>query len=94
MTFMLSHGSWFCQFLEADAKTPLPRKLNFANPAKIRELAKRGEAWGNLESKQALEHEIATGRGGVWLRLRPEQYARLRHLPGQRVLSKSPKRGS
>jgi hypothetical protein len=79
MTFMLYHGSWFCQFLEADAKTPLPRKLNFADPEKIRELARRGEAWGNLESKQALEQGIETGRGGVWLRLTPEQYARLRH---------------
>jgi hypothetical protein len=44
MTFMLSHGSWFCQFLEADAKTPLPRQLNFADSEKIRELARRGEA--------------------------------------------------
>jgi hypothetical protein len=78
MTFMLSHGSWFCQFLEADAKTPLPRKLNFAGPEKIRELARRGEAWGNLESKQSLEHGIETGRGGVWLRLTLEQYAKLR----------------
>jgi hypothetical protein len=83
MTFMLSHGSWFCQFLEADAKTPLPRKLNFADPEKIRELARRGEAWGDLESKHALEHGIDTGRGGVWLRLTPEQYARLRHSPQQ-----------
>jgi hypothetical protein len=64
MTFMLSHGSWFCQFLEADAKTALPRKLYFADPEKIRELARRGEAWGDLESKQALEHGIATGGEG------------------------------
>ena len=78
MTSMLLRGSWFCQFLEADAKTPLPRKLNFSDPEKIRGLARRGEAWGNLESKQALEHGIETGRGGVWLRLTPEQYARLR----------------
>ena len=81
MTFMLGHGSWFCQFLEADAETPLPRKLNFADPEKIRELARRGEAWGNLESKQALEHGIETGRGGVWLNLTLEQYARLKRSP-------------
>jgi hypothetical protein len=78
MTFMLSHGSWFCQSLEADTKTPLPRKLNFADPEKIRELVRRGEAWGDLESKRALEHGIERGRGGVWLRLTPDQYARLR----------------
>jgi len=77
MTFFLREG-WQVSFLEADAKTPLPRKLNFSDPEKIRELARRGEAWGNLETKQALEHGIETGRGGVWLRLTPEQYARLR----------------
>jgi hypothetical protein len=67
-----------CQFLEADLKTPLPRKLTFAHADKIRELARRGEAWGNLESKQALEHAIEVGGGGIYLRLTPEQYARLR----------------
>jgi hypothetical protein len=48
MTFMLSHGSWFCQFLEADAKTPLPPKLNFADPEKIsswQDAVKRGATW-------------------------------------------------
>ena len=83
MTFTLVHGTWFCQFLEADARTPLPHKLNFADPEKIREVARRGEAWGNLESKQALEQGIETGRGGVWLRLTPEQYARLRRSPAR-----------
>ena len=61
MTFMLSHGSWSCQFLEADAKTPLPRTLSFADAEKIRELARRGEEWGNLENKRALEHALETG---------------------------------
>jgi hypothetical protein len=75
---MLYRGMWHCQFLEADAKTVLPRKLNFADAAKIRELARRGEAWGDLESKQALEHGIETGRGGMWLRLTPEQHRALR----------------
>jgi hypothetical protein len=50
--------------LEADLKTPLPRKFTFADPAKILELAKRGEAWGTSEAKQMLEHGIETGRGG------------------------------
>jgi hypothetical protein len=78
MTFMLSHGSWFCQFLEADAKTPLPRQFTFADPEKIRELARRGEASGDSESRQMIEHAIETGRGGCYLRLTPEQYRRLR----------------
>jgi hypothetical protein len=63
MTFMLCHGSWLCQFLEADAKTPPPHKLNFADPERIRELPRRGEA---------LEHGIEAGRGRVWrVSLRP-----------------------
>jgi hypothetical protein len=34
---------WQVQFLEADLKTPLPRKLTFTDPDKIRELARQGE---------------------------------------------------
>jgi hypothetical protein len=77
MTFFLRAG-WQVQFLEADLKTPLPRMLTFKDPEKIRELARRGEAWGNSESRQMLEHAIETGRGGCYLRLTAEQYARLR----------------
>jgi hypothetical protein len=47
-----------------------------ADPEKIRDLAQRGKAWGNLVSKQALKHAIEKGRGGIDLKLTPEQYAR------------------
>jgi hypothetical protein len=67
-----------CSSPEADLKTPLPRKLTFTDPEKIRELARRGEAWGTSEARQMLEHAIETGRGGIYLRLTPEQYAKLR----------------
>jgi hypothetical protein len=73
-----SRSGWQVQFLEADLKTPLPRKFTFADPEKIRELARRGEAWSDSESRQMLEHAIETGRGGVYLRPKPDQYARLR----------------
>jgi hypothetical protein len=76
--FMSGRKGWHCQFLEADLKTSLPRTLTFAGPEKIRELARRGEAWGDLESRQALEHAIEMGRGGMYLKLTPEQYARLK----------------
>jgi hypothetical protein len=76
MTFFYRAG-WQVQFCEADAKTPLPRTFAFKDPEKIRELARRGEAWGDSESRQMLEHAIETGRGGCYLRLTPEQYARL-----------------
>jgi hypothetical protein len=77
MYFFLRSG-WQVQFLEPDLKTPLPRKFTFADPEKIRELARLGEAWGDSESRQMLEHAIDTGRGGVYLRLTPAQYARLK----------------
>jgi hypothetical protein len=66
------------QFLEANLKTPLARKVTFADADKIRELARRGEALGTSEAKQMLEHAIETGRGGVYLKLTLEQYARLK----------------
>jgi hypothetical protein len=77
MYFFLRSG-WQAQFLEPDLKTPLPRKSTFADSEKIRELARRGEAWGDSESRQMLEHAIEKGRGGVYLRLTPGQYASLR----------------
>jgi hypothetical protein len=62
---------WQVQFLEADLKTPFPRKLTFGDPEKIRELARRGGAWGTSEARQMLELAIEQGRGGVYLRLTP-----------------------
>ena len=50
MTFFFRKG-WQVSFLETDAKTPLPRTFTFADPEKIRELARRGEAWGDSESR-------------------------------------------
>jgi hypothetical protein len=51
--------------------------MTFKDPDKIRELARRGEAWGDSESRQMLDHAIETGRGGVFLSLTPDQHARL-----------------
>jgi len=56
----------------------LPRKLTFTTSGKILELARKGEAWGTLENRQALERAIATGQGGCYWRLTPSQNARLR----------------
>ncbi len=79
MTFFFRSG-WQVQFTEGDLKTPLPRTFTFADPEKIRGLARRGEAWGTSEARQMIEHAIENGRGGCYLRLTPEQYARLRRL--------------
>jgi hypothetical protein len=72
-------SGWHCQFLEADLKTPLPRKLNFPGPEKIVETAERGGYVMNLEGRQALENGIEKGRGGIWLLLTEEQYQKLRN---------------
>jgi hypothetical protein len=79
MTFFSRQG-WQVQFVEADLKTPLPRMYTFADPEKIRELARRGEAMGTSEARQMLEYGIEVGRGGCYLRLTPGQYRALRQL--------------
>jgi hypothetical protein len=61
MTFFF-RSDWQVQFTEGDLKTPLPRTFTFADPEKIRELARRGEAWGTSEARQMLEDGIETGR--------------------------------
>jgi hypothetical protein len=77
MHFMLMDG-WYCQFLEADLKTPLPRTLTFAGPEKILEIYDRLGVDKKLEDRSALEYGINTGRGSVWLSLTPEQYIKLK----------------
>jgi hypothetical protein len=76
MSFFLRAG-WYVSFLEPDLKTALAATFNFADPEKIRDLARRGQALGTLEAKQMLEQGIETGRGGVFLTLTHEQYAQL-----------------
>jgi hypothetical protein len=77
MSFMYRDG-WHCQFLEEDLRTSLPKKLNFKNYDKVREIAERGGCNMILESRQALDHGIEIGRGGVWLELSEEQYQKLK----------------
>jgi len=64
MSFMLRDG-WYCQFLEADLKTPLPRKVSFSDPAMMLAFAERGGCILGLETRQAVEHDIEIGRGGI-----------------------------
>ncbi|WP_260738183.1 hypothetical protein [Tunturiibacter lichenicola] len=72
---------WYCQFLEADLKTSLPRKLTFASPGKIREMYDRFGIDKKLEDRSALEYGINIGRGSVWLSLTPEQFLKLKRKP-------------
>jgi len=67
-----------CQFLEQDLKTPLPRKLHFASPDKLIELVERGGGFPDQETRLMVSQGIAMGRGGIFLKLTEEQYAKLR----------------
>jgi hypothetical protein len=77
VSFQDRHG-WQCQFLEADLKTPLPKRLHFTSSDKVVELVERGGGITDQESRLMLEQGISMGRGGVFLRLTDEQYAALR----------------
>jgi hypothetical protein len=77
MSFTTAKGGWYCQFLESDLKTPLPRKLTFQTAEKVEELIRRGGGMTDLAAKQAVEHGIEMGRGGVYLKLTGEQYRKL-----------------
>jgi hypothetical protein len=77
VSFQDRHG-WQCQFLEADLKTPLPKRLHFTSSEKIVELVKRGGGITDQESRLMLEQGISMGRCGVFLSLTEEQYAKLR----------------
>jgi hypothetical protein len=77
LRFALRGASWRCEFVP-DGTGPLPRVLTFSSADKVRELAQRGDGLPNLEAKQALELGLRAGRGGTYLRLSPEQIAKLR----------------
>jgi hypothetical protein len=77
MHFMLREG-WFCQFLEEDLKTPLPKKFTFADVGKVRELVEKGGGFKILEARHSFNQGVEVGRGGIYLDLTEEQYAKLR----------------
>ena len=60
MSFFLSRG-WYCQFLETDLKTSLPKKLTFASADKVRELAELGEQLLTLRTGGRLNTRLSTG---------------------------------
>jgi hypothetical protein len=64
--FILRKG-WFCQFLEEDLKTALPKTIRFTDDKKIWEMAKRGGFTLNISGRQELQEKIRKGTDGVWL---------------------------
>ena len=72
---------WFCQFLEEDRKTLLPRTVLLSDERKLFELVKRGGFTLNISG--ASGHE-GSDQEEAWRRLAgtstPDQYAKLRRL--------------
>jgi hypothetical protein len=77
MRFMLTRG-WLCQFLEADLKTPLPRKVTVRDQDKLFEMADRGGFDLSPAGRHTIQKAINDGRGGIGLELSDEQYAKLK----------------
>lgn len=75
--FQFRNG-WQCSFLGADLKTSLPRHLPFASSEKIIELVTRGGGFKDQEARLMLDQGIEKGRGGVFLELTEEQFAKLK----------------
>jgi hypothetical protein len=70
---------WHCQFLEADLRTALQQSLCFKSSDKIIEMVEHGSGFKDQEARLMLDQGIAMGRGGVFLSLTDEQYAKLKH---------------
>ena len=64
--------------MEEDRQTRLPRMVMLPDERKLFELVKRGGFTLNISGRQEIEEAIRKKRGGVWLELTPEQYAKLR----------------
>jgi hypothetical protein len=78
VTFTLRGDAWVCSFVETDLKTPIGRVRQFGSAHKLRELIARTPTRFDLAGKQALEHAIQGGRGGLYLHLTDEQYKALK----------------
>ena len=77
MQFVLMKG-WLCHFLEADLETPLPRKVTVRDQKKLFEMAERSGVHLNPAGLYSIQKAIEEGRGGIWLELTEEQYAKLK----------------
>jgi hypothetical protein len=69
---------WFCQFLEADLKTSLPRKVTLRDEKKLFEMVERGGVHLSPAERFSIQKAMEAGRGGIWLELSEEQYAKLK----------------
>lgn len=75
----LQGGSeWVCGFLESDLKTSICRSRTFASAQKLQDLVERTPTVLSDSDQRSFAYDLERGRGGVWLEVTAEQYARLR----------------
>lgn len=72
---------WHVVFYDSATKRRLGRELLLQNNEKLYELARKGHALRELADTQSIEAAIRGGRGGLFLKLTPDQY---RTLEGRR----------
>ena len=77
MKFEQTGTGWRIEFLADGVRPVLRKQLLFTDPDKITDFAEQGGMDSTLASRQALEHGIRTGRGGVYLNLTDEQFERI-----------------
>jgi hypothetical protein len=65
MQFVLMKG-WLCHFLEADLKTPLPRKDTVRDQKKLFEMAERSGVHLNPTGRYSIQKAIEEGRGPAY----------------------------
>lgn len=68
---------WFCEFLDEDQKTALPRTVMLRDERKLFEMLRRAGFTLNISGRQEIEAAIRKKTGGAWLDLTREQYAKL-----------------
>ena len=76
LSFQFRNG-WQCQFVQADLKAPLPRKLHLTSSEKVIEPLERGGGIKDQESQLMLTQAIVTVRGRVFLNLTAERCTKL-----------------
>lgn len=77
LRFKFLHG-WHCEFFDETLKTALPRTVLLPDEKKLFEMLKRGGYTLNIAGRREIEDAIRQKKGGVWLDLTAEQYAKLR----------------
>jgi hypothetical protein len=76
-SYWLNEGVWFYQFIDTGLAVMGPVRRT-RDPNVIRGIAERGGGISDLESRNMLDYGISHSKGGLYLMLTDEQYARLK----------------